>query len=167
MSGANTVAPTRENTTVVGNASTTSGAAQGVQAYLLGTCIVLIPVLLMLRRRATPLVATGIAGVIGVFIMVEREFPMPLTGALIGMIAGAALADTIVYRLDMRRGLDAPMRLPIAGALIAGLIWAGHLIGLQAAAGIRWPVEIWAGVVVLTAVLGALLGTLARGFSRS
>jgi hypothetical protein len=167
MTGANTIAPTREYITVAGGASTSTGAAQGIQAYLLGTIVVLIPVLLMLRRRATPLVATGVAGVIGVFIMVEREFPMPLTAGLIGMIAGAALADTVVYRLDHRRGLDAAMRLPIAGAIIAAAVWAGHLIGLQIGAGIRWPVELWAGVVVLTAVLGALLGTLTRAPNRS
>ena len=166
MTGANTIAPTREYTTVVGAASTSTGAAQGIQAYLLGTVVVLVPVMLILRRRATPVVATGVAGVIGVFLMVEREFPMPLTAALIGMIAGAAIADAVVYRLDMQRGLDAPMRLPIAGAIIAASLWAGHLIGLQLAAGIRWPVELWAGVVVLTAVLGALLGTLSRSPTR-
>ena len=167
MTGANTIAPTREYTAVAGAASTSTGASQGIQSYLLGTIVVLVPVLLMLRRRATPVIATGVAGVIGVFIMVEREFPMPLTGGLIGMIAGAVLADAIVYRLDKRRGVDAPMRLPIAGAIVAAALWAGHLIGLQIADGIRWPVELWAGVVVLTAVLGAVLGTLSRGPARS
>jgi len=163
MSGVVTIAPTREYVAVTGGNASTTGAAQGIQAYLVGTLVILIPVLLMLRRRATPIAATGIAGLLGLFSMLQREFPMPLTAALIGMVVAAAVADTVVYRLDIRRGIDAPGRLPIAGAIIAGSLWAGHLIGLQLGAGIRWPVELWAGTVVLTAVLGALLGT---GFSR-
>jgi hypothetical protein len=159
MTGANTIAPTREYVAVTGGGASSTGAAQGIQAYLVGTLVVLIPVLLMLRRRATPFVATGVAGVIGAFLMLQRQFPMPLSAALAGMIAGAVIADIIVYRLDLRRGTDARGRLPIAGAIIAGSLWAGHLIGLQLGAGIRWPVELWAGVVVLTSVLGALLGT--------
>ena len=43
MTGANTIQPTREYLTVAGNASTTTGAAQGIQAYLLGTVVMLIP----------------------------------------------------------------------------------------------------------------------------
>jgi hypothetical protein len=163
MTGASTVQPTREYIAVTGGGASNSAAAQGIQAYLLGTLVILIPVLLMLRRRSTPLVATGVAGVIGLFLMGQREFPMPLSIALIGMIVGAMIADTVVYRLDLRRGFEAPGRLPIAGAIIGGSLWAGHLIGLQLGAGIRWPVELWVGVVVLSAVLGALLGT---GFAR-
>jgi hypothetical protein len=159
MTGANTIAPTREYVNVTGGGASTTGAAQGIQAYMVGTLVILIPVLLMLRRRSTPFVATGVAGVIGVFLMVQRQFPMPLSAALVGMIAGAIIADVIVYRLDLHRGFDAPTRLPIAGAIIAGLIWAGHLIGLQIGAGIRWPVELWVGVVVLTSVLGLILGS--------
>lgn len=164
MTGANTIAPTREYVAVSGGGASTTGAAQGIQAYLVGTLVILIPVLLMLRRRPTPFVATGVAGVIGVFLMVQRQFPMPLSGALTGMIIGAIIADTIVYRLDLRRGFDAPGRLPIAGAIIAGSVWIGHLAGLQIAGGIRWPIELWAGVIVLTSVLGALLGTGFTGF---
>jgi hypothetical protein len=160
MTGANTVAPTRDYVTAAGGSASTSAAAQGIQAYLIGTAVILIPVLLILRRRSTPLVVSGFAAVIGVFIMVERMFPMPLTAALIGMIIGAVLADVAIYRLDQVRGFGAPMRLPIAGAIAAAGLWAGHLIGLQIGGGIQWPTELWAGTIVMTAILGSLLGTL-------
>lgn len=167
MTGANTIAPTIRYVAVTGGGAANSDAARGIQSYLIGTVVFLIPILLMLRRRATPLVATGVAGVVGTFIIAQREFPMPLSIAVIGMIIGAIIADTVVYRLDLRRGIDAPGRLPIAGAIIAGSMWAGHLIGLQLAAGIRWPVELWVGVVVLTSVLGALLGTGFNGAAKT
>lgn len=166
LTGVGTIAPTLDYVAVAGGAAATTGAAQGIQAYLLGTLVILVPVLLMLRRRAVPLAATGVAGVIGAFMMLQREFPMPVTAALLGMVIGVAVADTVVYRLDARRGTDAPGRLPLAGAIIAGCLWAGHLIGLAAAAGIGWPVELWLGIVVLAAVLGALLGILAAGVGR-
>lgn len=160
MTGANTIAPTRDYVAAAGGSASTSAAAQGIQAYLIGTAVILIPVLLILRRRSTPLVASGFAAVIGVFIMVERMFPMPLTAALIGMIIGAVLADVAVYRLDQVRGFGAPMRLPIAGAVVAFGLWAGHLLGLQIGGGIQWPAELWVGTIVMTAILGSLLGTL-------
>ncbi len=163
MTGMNTIAPTRAYQTVPGAASSSTGAAQGIQAYLIGTVVLLIPVLLILRRRSVPAATTTVSGVVGLFLMIEREFPMPLTGALIGMIIGAALADTVIYQLDLRRGFAAAGRLPIVGALAAAAMWAGHLIGLQVADGVRWPVELWLGAVVMCGLLGALLGTLAAG----
>ena len=53
------------------------------------------------------------------------------------------------------------MRLPIAGALFGALFTAGHLLGLQVADGVAWPVELWTGNIVLAAVAGTALGGLA------
>ncbi|HZM79551.1 MAG TPA: hypothetical protein VFC19_27790 [Candidatus Limnocylindrales bacterium] len=158
--GVTTIAPTRAFDPAMGAPSYTS-AAQGVQAYLLGAALLLIPFLLVQRRRGAPGLATAIVGSLGLFLLIQREFPTPLTGAIVGMTLAAAVVDVVLSRLDTVRGLQAPMRLPIAGALFAGGIWTGHLIGLQIASGIRWSPELWAGAVVLSAVIGALLGTLA------
>jgi putative effector of murein hydrolase len=79
------------------------------------------------------------------------------------MIIGAAIVDAVLFRLDTVRGMGAPLRLPIAGAVFAAGICSGHLIGLQIGAGIHWPPELWAGAVVFSGLIGALLGTLAAG----
>ncbi|HEX6686937.1 MAG TPA: hypothetical protein VF062_29500 [Candidatus Limnocylindrales bacterium] len=163
LTGLVTTAATREFVPVPGGGSSTTPAAQGIQAYLLGAAVLLIPVLLVHRRRGTPGAITGIAGAVALFAMLQREFPMPLTAALIGVIVGAAVADVILWRLDVARGPQAPLRLPIAGAIFAASIWTGHLTGLALGDAVRWPPELWAGTVVMSALLGALLGTLAAG----
>jgi hypothetical protein len=163
LTGINTIAPTRAVDQVPGSQATVSPEAQGVQAYLVGTVLLLIPFLLIHRRRAASGAATAITGVIGLFVTVQREFPMPITAAIIGMVAGGMIVDLVLWRLDAARGTQAPLRLPIAGAVFAAGIWTGHLTGLHLAAGVHWPPELWAGTVVLSAVLGWLLGILASG----
>lgn len=137
-----------------------SAAAHGVTAYLVTTLIVLIPLLLAYRHRPAPGAVTAVVAGLALFQMTMLEFPAPQTTAAFTAIVAAGLADLALLRLDARRGPGAPLRLPIAGALIPALVWTGHLAGLQLAEGIRWPPELWTGTVVVTAVLGALLGGL-------
>lgn len=165
LTGLVTVAATRAYEPVAGAGSSTTGAAQGIQAYLLGAAVLLIPVLLLHRRGSTPGAITAVVGAVGLFAMLQREFPMPLTAALLGVMVGAAVADAVLWQLDAVRGAQAPMRLPIAGAIFAAAIWTGHLTGLALGDAVRWPPELWAGTVVMSALLGALLGTLAAGKS--
>lgn len=136
-------------------------AVQGVSSYVVTTLLVTIPLLLMHRRRAV--LGAGTALVIGVAVrlMVINEFPQPYLTVCLAAIAAAFLADLALVRLDAVRGADAPLRLPIAGALYAALVCTGQLVGLQLTVGVRWPAEMWTGIVVLVAGLGALLGGLA------
>jgi len=133
----------------------------GLGKYLISTVILLVPVLLAHRRRAAFGTATAVVGSVSLFVLVMHEFPMPQAVAAAAATAAAVLVDLLVVRLDAVRGPEARLRLPIAGALFAALVWSGQLIGLQVAEGIGWTVELWTGTIVLSAVLGALLGGLA------
>ncbi|MGN9911406.1 hypothetical protein ACTMTJ_27985 [Phytohabitans sp. LJ34] len=135
-------------------------AVQGVGAYLVTTILLAAAVLLAHRRRPTPGVATAVVGGVALFMMVMNEFPAPQAAGALGAVLGAAVADLVLVRLDATRGTDAALRLPIAGAVFAGAVWSGHLLGLHLAEGVRWPAEMWTGLVVLCAILGALLGGL-------
>ncbi|GAA4444747.1 hypothetical protein [Phytohabitans houttuyneae] len=135
-------------------------AVQGVDAYLVTTLLIGIPLLMAHRRRATPGAAAALVGGVALFVLVMREFPAVLVAGALGALVGAAVADIVLERLDAVRGADAPLRLPIAGALLAAAVSGGNLVGLHLAEGVRWPVEMWTGLVVLCAVLGALLGGL-------
>jgi hypothetical protein len=136
-------------------------ASAGMVKYLFTTLALLAPVLLVLRRRATFGTATAVVGAVSLFGLAQFEFPTTQTVAAASATVAAAAFDLLVVRLDAVRGPRAPLRLPLAGALFAVLVWSAHLVGLQAAAGVRWPVALWTGVVVLSALLGALLGGLA------
>jgi len=140
-----------------------SEAAQGVQGYLVGAAFLLIPFLLVHRRRGTPGAATAIVGGVGLFQLIQHEFWMPSSAAIVGMVGGAAVADVVLWWLDERRGPTAAGRLPIAGALFAVAVTAGHMLGLHLATGVLWPPELWAGTIFVTGVLGALTGLLTAG----
>lgn len=136
-------------------------AIAGVDSFVITTVLLVAPLMWLHRRRAVPGAATGMTFGVALFVMVMFEFPAPSAAGTLGALAGAALTDVLLRRLDNVRGMAAPLRLPLAGAAFAALLWTGHLIGLQLAAGLRWPIEMICGIVVLTAVVGAALGGLA------
>ena len=136
-------------------------ASYGSARYLATTLILLIPVLLVLRRRAVLGTATAVLGAIFLFQLAQFNFPATLTLAGVGATLGAFAVDILAVRLDAIRGPEAPLRLPIVGALFGTLVWSGHLLGLAVAEGLRWPVELWTGNVVLAALAGAMIGLVA------
>jgi hypothetical protein len=154
------VAPTRVYDQIV-NSPSHVDAAFGVSRYLVTTIVLGVPVLMVHRRRATFGTAMAVVGAVALFEMVMSEVPKTLTFAAIGAVIGAGVVDLILVRLDAIRGADAPLRLPIAGAVFATVVWSGHLIGMRLGDELRWQIELWTGGVVLCAVLGAVLGGLA------
>lgn len=153
-------APTQPYDYVEGSPSEMA-VADGLASYLITTLVLAVPLLLAHRRRATPGLATALVFASAGYFLGMREYPATLTIAALVALAGAVLADVVLVRLDAVRGTSAPLRLPIAGAVFAGLVWTGHLVGLHLAEGVRWPPELWTGIVVFCAVLAAALGALA------
>ncbi|MFC0006542.1 hypothetical protein [Micromonospora siamensis] len=133
----------------------------GVDAYLVTTVALGVPFLLAFRRRATIGTAAAVVAGPALFCLVMFEFPRLQVWAAAGAVLGAVLADLVLARLDAVRGPDASLRLPLAGAAFAALVWGGHLLGLALADGVRWTPELWTGIITLTAIEGALLGGLA------
>jgi hypothetical protein len=136
-------------------------AVSTVDSYLVTTLMLTIPLLLVHRRRPVPGTATALVGGVTLFVMVMFGFPQPQATAALTAVCAAIVVDVLLARLDAVRGVDAPLRLPIAGALFPALLWTAHLLGLHLADGLRWPTEMWTGTVVIAVALGALLGTLA------
>jgi hypothetical protein len=55
----------------------------------------------------------------------------------------------------------------VAGAAIPALVWPGQLAGLAVTAPLAWSVELWAGIVSLTVLAGAIMGALIRPWRSS
>jgi hypothetical protein len=153
-------APTHPYDFVIGSPSHIE-ASYASARYLATTMILLVPVLLVYRRRSVLGVAAATVGGIFLFSLATAQFPATLIAVALGATAGALAVDLLAKRLDAVRGPDARMRLPIVGALFGALFTAGHLLGLQVAEGIAWPVELWTGNIVLATLAGTALGGLA------
>ncbi|MGY0235187.1 hypothetical protein [Longispora urticae] len=137
-------------------------AAMALTAYLVTTALLVLPLTLVLRRRAAvPGAATALVAVVAAFAVGLLDLPRTQTVAALAAVGGAIAVDLLLGYLDRTRGLDAPLRLPVAGAVFAAVVWSAHLLALDLVAGVRWPVELWSGTVVMSAAVGALIGGLA------
>ncbi|GIG60104.1 hypothetical protein Lfu02_44760 [Longispora fulva] len=137
-------------------------ASMSLTSYLVTTALLVLPLTLVLRRRsAVPGTATALVAVVALFAVGILDLPGTQTVAAGAATAGAVVVDILVGYLDRARGLDAPLRLPLAGALFGAVVWSAHLLALDLLEGVRWPVELWSGTIVMSAAVGALIGGLA------
>jgi hypothetical protein len=133
----------------------------GVISYLVTTGVLVVPLLTAHRRRYTPGVAAALVFAVAMFPMGAAEFPRPQATAALAAVLAAALVDWILGLLDRVRGFDAPLRLPLTGAIFAVVVWTVHLTALQLDARVTWGAVLLGGTPALTALGAALLGGLA------
>jgi hypothetical protein len=134
-----------------------NGQAFGIAQYLTFTTLVVAATLFVWTRlgRVPAGLLTIVVAAASVPNGVFNDFEN--LASQLWPLAGAAIADVAVQWVAVRR----PQRVPVAvGALTPLLIWTTHLIGVQASLGVAWSEELWAGVIVLTSLAGAVLGTL-------
>jgi hypothetical protein len=131
----------------------------GLSSYLLTTALIIAPFLFTLsaaRRPARGIVTMLVAAAAWLPVAMVGFHPIAVAGAA-GATAAAILADVLLARLP-RIWLD--RRLPAVTSGIAALLWTGQLVAFTVADGIRWPVSLWLGAVVLSAAAAAGLALL-------
>ncbi|GAA0793463.1 hypothetical protein [Spirilliplanes yamanashiensis] len=138
-------------------------ALLGLTRYVITTALIVIPLLLLFRRG--PIRFGGVTALVGAVAwlsvaMVGLPHAQVLATAVVTVAAVAA--DLLLVAIDRRRGPEARHRLALAGALLPGLLWPAHLAGLAVAEGISWPVELWTGIVAVTALTGVALALLTQ-----
>lgn len=126
----------------------------GLGSYLVSTLLLVVPLLYLRRRARLPHSAVTImvaAVAVPAAAMTEMVFAAPAVAAL----AAAALVDLIVT-----------VRPHLADTVLAGpvpaLVWAAQLLALAFEEGLRWPLQLSAGVVALTVLLATTLTYLSR-----
>ncbi len=123
-------------------------------SYLLTTALIIAPFLYTLAAARRPL-----PGVVTMLVVAAAWLPVVMVGVRPTAVAGAAGATLAAVVVDLLLTRVPPVwlyrRLPAATAGIAALVWTGQLVAYAVADGIRWPVSLWLGAVVLSAAVAA------------
>ena len=136
-------------------------AIAGLGAYLATTAAFLIPVLALRRLRADLPVGSATAAVTAVALLGSMLTEFNHLAPAVGAVISAVVVD--VSRRWWPDQVDAWLLL---AAVLPAMVWAGQLAGLAVSEVVAWPVQMWAGVVVLTALSGLALGLLTGGPGR-
>ncbi|MGI9085359.1 MAG: hypothetical protein ACR2FE_08685 [Aeromicrobium sp.] len=126
-------------------------AVAGLGGYLVTTLLLVVPLIHLRRsgRLPTGAVTVFVASIsVPASALSEMEHALSLVGALVG----AALID--VFARNRSIGEVAAL-LPVA-------VWSGQLAGLAIAGDLAWPVELWAGVIVMSMLAGLALAATTR-----
>lgn len=121
-------------------------AVAGLADYLVSTLLLVLPVIFLRRAGRLPggaVVAVTAAVTVPPAVLGQLQLAVPTAGALLG----AATVDLLVGHRS----------LTLLAAALPGAVWAGQLAGLAVTGHLAWPVELWAGVTVLTVLEGLAL----------
>ena len=125
-------------------------------SFLVTTVVLVFPTLFALRRWSTPrgafLFLYSFLFALQVGLGEFEQWPMLGVGVTVGVVVDASI----------RR------RMPswLMGALIPLSAWSTYFLFFHLQTGVGWSPELWAGVILLSAFLGGLLGSLVSDSTR-
>ncbi|WP_251043286.1 hypothetical protein [Arthrobacter sp. ISL-48] len=128
-------------------------------SYLLTTALIVAPFLFTLSVARHPA-----RGIVTMLVATVAWLPAGMVGFRPTTIAGAAGATVAAVVADVLLALLPQVwlgrRLPAVTAGLAALVWTGQLVAFALVDGIRWPISLWMGAVVLSAATAAGLALL-------
>lgn len=136
-------------------------AVAGLAGYLITTALLVAPVLLAQRvgRRPTGTIVLLVGVPSWLSASVAGFSPYGVTAATAVTLA-ALLVEVVAAWIDRSR-LRRATRLPVIAATLPLLIWPAQILAVAVTDGVRWPVELWSGVVLLSTLMAASLGVMA------
>lgn len=141
-----------------GHGEAEAPAVVGLAGYLVTTALVVVPLLWLRTHRKLPFGGiTLLVTTIATLSAAVTQFEQPLA-PLAALVAGVA-ADVVARAAER---VPTPAQLPLVGAAVPVLLWSAQLTALALTEGVRWPAELVLGAPILSAMLGAALGVLAR-----
>ena len=155
--------PTPENTP--GHREAELPVVAALASYLVTTVVMIVPVLVMARVSRPPRGALVlVVATVSLLPVAVVGLPSVATAGALGAVAGALVLEVLAPTLERRSGRASSWVLP---GSMAALVWSGQLAGLSLTGGLGWPVSLWGGVVLLSALLAATLGFVAHASSWS
>ncbi len=131
-------------------------AIVGLGAYLVTTAVLVLP-LLTRARLAPPGAATILLTAVAALSAAVSSFAQP--GAVPAALLAGLSVDTVLART--RHRVESQARLLLVAAAVPALLWPLQLAALAATGQLRWPIELWLGVLILTTLAAAALAHLA------
>jgi hypothetical protein len=128
-------------------------AIAGLAAYIISTAVIIVAILSVRRLRPALPVGAAFAAVAAVAV-----FGAMLTGfryVVPAIAAAVAAAGLEASRRWWPRRWDPWLALAV---LLPPVVWTAQLTGLAVTTGVGWPVELWAGIVVVTTLAGWAMG---------
>ncbi|WP_017197941.1 hypothetical protein [Arthrobacter sp. M2012083] len=126
-------------------------ASAGLASYLLTSLIMVVPLVFLVRSRASGLgTVTGVVGLLALLAAVLVNFRT--MGIVLAAVAAAVLVDVLLHFL---RRLNASLRVQelVLAAALPLLVWPGQLLATNEVKGVQWSAEMLTGITILSALI--------------
>jgi hypothetical protein len=133
-------------------------AVAGLAGYLVTTVLLVAPLVLAQRLgrrpRGAAVVVIGVVAWLSVAVGGLSPYGVAVAVAVTVAAVGVEVAMAAVEGSRLPRTLQ----LPALAATVPLLLWPAQLVALALTDGVRWPVELWSGVVGLSTLVAVALG---------
>lgn len=136
-------------------------ATHGIASFLVTTGVLAVPLLLVWKRGSFPRgLVTMLVATVSVLSASIVGFDNTVVVGAAGAVLGAAVAEALVPSIQRHLANASYWSgMALAGTVTAS-IWSGHTAALAVSSGLAWPIELWAGAIVLSAMSAAGLALL-------
>ena len=133
-------------------------ATAGLGGFLITTVLLVVPLVWTWQRGPTPrglltMLVALTSWLAAAVVDFDRAAVFGAVGATVGAIVGELALDWLEDRPLTRR-----LRVPVLANAAIVPVWTAHIASLAIGVGLAWPVELWSGVVILSALVAAGLG---------
>ena len=136
-------------------------AVAGLAGYVVTTALLVAPLLLAQRVGRRPRGAVVmVVGVVAWLSVGVGGFNTYGVSAAAAVSVAAVVVEVVVARIERSR-LPQSLHLPALAATLPLLLWPAQLVAVAISEGMRWPVELWSGVVGLSVLVAVALAVVA------
>lgn len=130
---------------------------EGYAAVVVTTLVLMTPTLLLARRWVLPFgTFTVLFGSVGALVGAVDSFDL---GLVVAAPALGGLAGDVLYA-SLRPTTERPGRLRAFATIVPVALCLSYFAGLRAVASLRWSVELWSGVTIISGLVGLVLSLL-------
>jgi hypothetical protein len=141
--------------------------AVGLAGYVVTTVVLVAPLLLAQRAgRRPPGAVLLVVGVVSWLSIAAAGFERYGVAAATAVSVAAVVVELVLRVIDKIHMSDL-LWLVVLAAVVPALIWPAQLVAVVITEGLRWPVELWSGVVGLSVLVAVAVAAVVGWTPRS